>query len=71
MQKRRCRFYRVSRLFAIVIALKADCSAYGRVVLRPAFAKVSGGSRKVGSKAARLDDRDLYAERFDLFGQRL
>jgi hypothetical protein len=69
MQKRRRRFYRVSRLLAIVIALKAGGSADGRVVLRPAFAKLRGGPRKAGSTAARFDDRDLYAERSDFFGQ--
>src|SRR5260370_12364041 len=63
MQKRRCRFYRVPRLLAIVIALKADCSADGRVILRPTFAKFGGGARKAGSEAARFDDRDVYAER--------
>src|SRR6266404_6100552 len=71
MQNRRCRFCRVSRLLAIVIALKADRCADGRVVLRSAFAKLRGGARKVGSKAARFHDRDLYAERSNLFGQRL
>ena len=69
MQKHRCRFYRVSRLLAMVIALKADCSADCRVILGPAFAKLRRGARKVGSKAARFDDRDLYAERSDLFRQ--
>src|SRR5260370_24064071 len=71
MQKRRCRFYRVPRLLAIVIPLKADCSADGCIVLRPAYAKLRGRARKVGSKAARFDDGDFYAERPDLFGQRL
>src|ERR1700674_185363 len=40
MQKHRCRFYRVSRLLAMVIALKAECSADCRVILGPAFAKL-------------------------------
>jgi len=70
MQKRRCRFHRVPRLLAIVIPLKADCSADCCIVLRPAYAKLRGRARKVGSKAARFDDGDFYAERPDLFGQR-
>jgi len=69
MQKRRSRFYRVPWLLAVVSALKADGRADGSIVLRPAFAKLRGGARKVGSKAARFDDRDLYAERSNLFGQ--
>jgi hypothetical protein len=70
MDNSRCGFNWVPRLLAIVIALKARRGANRRVVLRPTFAKLSGGTRKVGSKAPRFDDRDLYAERSDFFGQR-
>jgi hypothetical protein len=59
VQQRRCRFRRVPRLLAIVIALKADRSANGRVVLGPAFAKFSRGARKIGTKATRFNDGDL------------
>src|SRR4051812_28533294 len=62
-------FYRIPRLLTIVISLKADCSADCRVVLLPPFPKLRGGTRKIGSKATRFDDRDLYAERSNLFRQ--
>src|SRR5229473_7883003 len=43
VDKSRCRLYWISRLFTIVVSLKADCSADRPVVLLPPFAKLRGG----------------------------
>src|SRR5579864_5888634 len=59
-------FYRIPRLLTIVVSLKANCSADRPVVLLPSFVKLRGGTRKIGSKATRFDDRDLDAERSNL-----
>ena len=60
-------FYRIPRLLTIVVSLKADCRADRPVILLSPFAKLRGGTRKIGSKATRFDDRDFDAERSNLF----
>src|SRR5207302_931541 len=52
-------FAAIPRLLTIVVSLKADCSADRPVVLLPPFAKLCGGTRKIGSKATRFDDLTL------------
>src|SRR5260370_39446679 len=70
-QKRRRCLRRVPRLSPVIVSLEANSRTDGGVIFWAAFAQLGGGAGKVCAKAARFDDRDLHAERSDLFGQRL
>jgi hypothetical protein len=71
VQKHRRCLRRIAWLFPVIASLEADRSADRRVILRVAFTQFGGGTGEVGAKAAGFNDRDLDAERSDLFGQRL
>src|SRR5260370_14155859 len=71
MEKHRCCLRRIPRLCPVIAFLEANGRTDGGVILWAAFTELGGGPGKVCTKAARFKDRDLDAERSDLFGQRL